>query len=51
MSDCRYPVPSQPVTKHSHIPLVHKRSASKVVVARLLKKREMVFLFDHTKKN
>ena len=27
-NDCRYPVPSQPVTKeHSHIPLVHERSA------------------------
>ena len=23
-NDFRYPVPSQPVTKHSHIPLVHK---------------------------
>ena len=30
---CRNPVPSQPVTKHSHRPLVHKRSASKVIVA------------------
>ena len=29
----RYPVPSQPVTKHSYIPLVPKRRASKVVVA------------------
>ena len=35
----RYPVPSQPVTKHSHRPQVHKRSASKVVVASLLKKQ------------
>ena len=35
----RYPVPIQPVTKQSHIPLVHKRSASKVVVASLLKKQ------------
>ena len=26
-NDCRYPVPSQPVSKHSHTPLVHKRSA------------------------
>ena len=25
-NDCRNPVPSQPVTKHSYIPLVHKRS-------------------------
>ena len=32
-NDFRNLVPSQPVTKHSHIPLVHKRSASKVVVA------------------
>ena len=29
--DCRYPVPNQPVSKHSHIPLGHKRIASKVV--------------------
>ena len=28
-----YPVPSQPVTKHSHIPLGHNRSAREVVVA------------------
>ena len=32
-NDFRYPVPSQPVTKHSHRPLVvHKRSAREVLV-------------------
>ena len=34
----------KPVTKHSHIPLVHKRRASKVVVVSLLKK-QFFFLF------
>ena len=34
-----YPVPSQPVTKHSYIPLVPKRRASMVLVASLLKKQ------------
>ena len=29
-NDCRYPVPTQPFTEHSHIPLVHKRSAREV---------------------
>ena len=32
------PVPSQPLTKHSHLPLVHKRSAREAVVASFLKK-------------
>ena len=32
-NECRFPVPSEPVTKHLYIPLVHKRRASKVVVA------------------
>ena len=27
-NDCRFSVPSQPVTKHSHLPLVHKISAT-----------------------
>ena len=37
-NDCRYPVPSQPVTKHSLIPLGHKKSAREVEVAKFLKK-------------
>ena len=36
-NECRYPVPSQPVAKHSNIPLGHKRSAREVVVASFLK--------------
>ena len=42
------PVPSQPVSKHSYIPLVPKRRASKVVVASLWKKT-VFFLIPHTK--
>ena len=30
-NDFRNPVPSQPITKHSHIPLGHKTSAREVV--------------------
>ena len=43
-NDFRYHVPSQPVTKHSHIPLVRKRSAREVLAACFLKKR-VFFLF------
>ena len=47
-NDFRFTIPSQPVTKHSYIPLVQKRSASKVVVASYLKKL-FFFLIPHTK--
>ena len=46
-NDCRYPIPSQPVTKHSHIPLVHKRSAGEVVVAAF--EKTVFFSIPHTK--
>ena len=45
-NNCRNPAPSQPVTKHSHIPLGHKRSAREVVAAIFRDRNFLIFLFS-----